>query len=431
MDKLEAAKKALEEARTRAADAARALEDATADDVEELESTFAETEDEVRKAESEVEKQERIASAIKAAVPVAPIKVTKEDPTYTAARARMDGLSFFRDLITAKNDTKAAGRLERARKEYLETRVDGDSTTTYGGYFIPPLYMGELWAELPRAGRPFADKLPKLPLPDVGNTITIPRVTTGSAVAEQTADTVGVTQTTLQASEVTSSLVTISGKNDYSRQAIERTFPGLDQIIFSDLSRAYNAELDSQALGGSGSSGQHLGLRNVGSIGSLTYTDASPSQAKVVGQILNAVQTVYTNRFMQPDLIVMHPRRAAWLADPNANTNFSLFQQGPMFHAVGEMDKGFVGSISGIPVLIDPNVTTTQGASTNQDEIYVVYSPDFVLFEGDVNQVAYEEVLSANLEIRLMVWAYSFLVLGREPTAICKIGGTGLVAPTF
>ena len=102
-----------------------------------------------------------------------------------------------------------------------------------------------------------------------------------------------------------------------------------------------------------------------------------------------------------------------------------------MFHAAGEQNQGFVGSISGIPVLIDPNVTTVQGATTNADEIYVVYTPDFYFLEGDVQQVAYEEVLSANLEIRLQVWAYSFLVLSREPTAICKIGGTGLVAPSF
>jgi len=426
MDRLEIAQRTLAEAREKAASAADAFDEATEENLEELETAFTEAEAEVTRANAEVEKQERIARAKKASPIVEPIVLGNEEKTY-----RADGqFSYFADILNAKNDRSASERLERNTREVFAEKRVGDSTTTYGGYFIPPLYEGGLWAELPRAGRPFADILPKMALPDVGNTITIPAVTTGAAVAVQ-ADNGAVTSTTMQASQVTSNLVTIAGMNDYSRQAIERSFPGLDQIIFNDLIRAYNQKLDDQLLNGTGANNQLLGLRNVVGITELTYNDASPNQAKVVGQILNAVQTVFTTRFLQPTHIIMHPRRAAWLADPNGNTNFPLFQQGAMFHASGSQDNGFVGTLSGIPVVVDPNVTAVYGATTNADQIYVVYNPDFVLMEGETHQVAFEEVLSGNLEIRLQVYGYVFGILNRQPTSICVLSGTGLVSPAW
>jgi hypothetical protein len=41
---------------------------------------------------------------------------------------------------------------------------DLSTTVTAGGNFVPPQYLGELYAELPRPGRQFADAIGSKPL---------------------------------------------------------------------------------------------------------------------------------------------------------------------------------------------------------------------------------------------------------------------------
>ena len=56
---------------------------------------------------------------------------------------------------------------------------------------------------------------------------------------------------------------------------------------------------------------------------------------------------------------------------------------------------------------------------------------DILLFEGILRTRALSEVLSGTLQVRLQVYAYSAFIPGRQPKAISKINGTGLIAPTF
>jgi HK97 family phage major capsid protein len=431
---LEKAQRKASEAEIRfneALDAIENLDDTATDErVAELDTELDEAERSLSAARTEVERYERVYAAREAAPALAGpeskderITVGEEEKTY-----RKDGQnSFFRDLVFKASDPGAAERLNRHTAEMAEQRA---ITGAGGGAgFIPPVWLADEWVSVARAGRKFADKLPKMPMPPLGETITIPKVSTGVGLDVQNPENAAVSSVDITSTTITSNLVTIAGQQDVSRQSLERSYPGLDMVIFDDLMRAYDAKLDSQLLTGSGSNGQHLGLRNVSGVNTVTYTQSTPDGGTCVQQIYAAVSQVYTNRFMQPDLIVMHPRRAAWLASTLAST-FPLFQQGALFHASGDQDDGFVGSIAGIPVLTDPNVTTTQGASTNQDEIYVVYSPDFRLAEDALRQATFEEVLSGTLTVRLQLYAFSFAALHRYPKSIAIISGTGLVAPS-
>jgi hypothetical protein len=113
------------------------------------------------------------------------------------------------------------------------------------------------------------------------------------------------------------------------------------------------------------------------------------------------------------------------------STSSPLFQQGGLMQAVGEQNGGVVGTIAGLPVIIDPNIPTTDGASTNQDAVYVVHMPDLVLMEGEIRTRVMEQPLSDTLEIRLQVFGYSAFLDERYAKGIAKISGTGLVTPAF
>lgn len=339
------------------------------------------------------------------------------------------GFSFFRDLVMAKSDGGAQARLLRNQEEIRVTMEERAVSVTTDGQFIPPIYLGDQWANLPRKGRPFANVIPTFPFPPDGLTVTIPKVSGGATVAAQ-AQGGAVSSTDPTVTDVTHTLVTIAGQVDIARQAIERSFPGLDMVIFNDLMRAYDGELDRQLLNGLTGNNEHMGIRNVSSVNTEAYTDGSPTQAKLVPKLYEASSKVATNRYLPADLIVMHPSRAAWLAAGLSST-FPLFQQGALFQAVGTQNDSYVGTIAGLPVVADPNVITTANPGTNQDEIYVLHVEDLLLAESPYRSATYEDVLSGNLQVRLQLYGYSFFVADRQAKSICVVSGTGLATPSF
>lgn len=144
----------------------------------------------------------------------------------------------------------------------------------------------------------------------------------------------------------------------------------------------------------------------------ITFTNATPTAALTVPPIYNGTQSVFSNRFMPADLIVMHPRRSAFLAS-NLSSTFPLFQLGNLVQATGVQDQGMVNNFSGLGICIDANVRSTDGAGTNQDEMYVLRSQDLVLWEGDLQARVMEQVLSSTLTVRLQLYAYSAFASGR------------------
>lgn len=425
-NRIETAQAALDEAVVRMNDVAEAIE--TADDSADLtalEADFDSAVSEVEERKTALSRFERIAEARKAAPSLqseVSVSVTREEPTY-----RQDGKhSFFRDLVYQRNDVEASQRMQR---HLAETRNITGATSGGGDGFIPPQYLAQYAVEIARQGRPFANVLPSAPLPDTGNVITIPAMSTGTSVASQTEGS-SVSETDVTSTQKSYTVRTIAGQQDLSMQLIERSNPGMDQIIFRDLALAHATELDRQVIRGATGSNEHEGIRNVSSINTSTYTDASPTAAEALPKIYDALQLILSNRYLPATHIVMHPRRAAWFASSLSST-FPIFQQGGFYRGVGEQDGGIVGTLAGLPVVVDANIGVTYGSGTNEDEIYVVRADDMVLMETPLVTRVADQVLSGTLEVRLQVWNYSAFAGSRYPKGIAKISGTGLTAPTF
>lgn len=405
--------------------AVEALSTAAPDaDTAPLEARCAETEAELDRRTKIVDDLEKINEAREATHVITEervdIKVGREEATY-----RPDaGVSFFRDLALANRDADAAQRLQRHKAE-TETR----NVSSASNGFIPPVYLGGLMAEVARPGRPFANALPKAPLPQSGTSFTVPRLATGVTVAAQT-DGGAVSETDATTNVVTTYVRTIAGQQDISQQLLDRSEPAFDQVIFRDLVKAYDADLDRQCISGVAVSNEHVGIASVSSINTVTYTSSTPTGAELLPKIYDAAQKIASNRYQYPTHIVMHPRRAAALA-ASLGTSFPIFQQGGLFQAAGTQDGAFVGTIAGLPVIADANVTTTSGAGTNQDEIYLIYADDLVLMEGDLRFRTLDAPLSGTLEVRLQAFGYSAFLSERYPKGIAKISGTGLATPSF
>jgi len=363
------------------------------------------------------------------------VVVTNEPLTYTEENR---SVSFFQDLYNSQynGDIEASDRIRRHRQEMAVEQRDG-STANYAGLVVPQ-YLTELAAELSRAGRPFADQCTSLPLPDSGMTINISRVTTGSSAAMQASENDAVSETDIDDTLLTADVRTIAAGQQVSRQAVERG-TGIDALIAADMMGAVATVLEDQVLNGSGSSGNMLGLSNISGINSVTYTDGSPTGAELYSKIVDGIQQINSNRFAGADLIVMHPRRLAFLQAetdssgrplvvPTQNVPQNALGTGPV------AGYGVTGaSVAGLPVVTSGKISTAAGSGGNEDVIFIVRRGDMLLFEdaGQPAMVRMDQTAGLNLTVTLVAYQYACFIGGRYPASVSMISGTGLVAPTF
>ncbi|MFD4557603.1 phage major capsid protein [Streptomyces sp. NPDC058469] len=377
------------------------------------------------------------------------VAVTSEPAVY-----RKGGqTSYFRDLFRAqmKGDSSAIERLSRNDREvtdHLERISRGAEeamagmearalTTTdgAGGEFVPPLWMINDYIALARGGRVIADQVRPMALPPGTDSISLPRVATGTATAEQTSQNTAVQNTDATTNSVTAAVATIAGQQVVAQQLLDQSPINMDQILLADLAADYAVKADAFVI--NNNAANKLGLLNVSGLNAVTYTDATPTTAEVYPKVADGIQQIHTGRFLPGDKIFMHPRRWAWftaavdtagrpLVTPLANMPQNVLAQ--MGAVVSE---GLVGSLQGLPVYVDPNIPINLGAGTNEDRIIILRSTDVIFFEGTPQAEAFRETKADQLSVLLRFYNYAALHASRYAKSISVIAGTGLITPTF
>lgn len=383
------------------------------------------------------------------------VTVKSEPLTYQRGDNRQ---SYFQDLgkvIVGGGDAEAQRRLVRHAAEVRERAeaedranpgtIDGEQvgverrdlsrTDGSGGYFVPPAWMVDEYVALARASAVTANLVNNRPLPTGTDSINVPKVSTGTAVAVQTADNASVQETDLADTYVTLPVRTIAGQQDVALQALEQSPIAFDEMVFGDLTGDHAAKKDQQVLYGSGSSGQVVGLYNITSVDTTAYTDASPTLPELYPKVADSVNEVSTNRYLPPQAIIMHPRRWFWACAQVDSTGRPFIvptAQGPYNALAGQAGvaaEGPVGTMLGVPVYIDANVQTT--VSSTYDVIYVTRPSDHWLFESSIRTRVLPEVGSGTLTVRLQLYSYLAFTAERYPRATSLVVGSGTTTPTF
>lgn len=416
-------------------------------------TAFDSAEAEVAEADADLQRVRRMADARARFTDLPEVGGTGEaarvnggDAVYRRFEGRADNpadpaFHFLRDVYRAscRGDATAMQRLQRHWEQSqaaggIEARADqGNTTDTSGGEFVPPLWLQSEWVRLPRAGRPAAQAIQNRPLPPGTDSINLPKLTTGTAMGVQT-EAGTVTSQAIVTASVTAALQTMAGQIDVSQQLVDRSNPTVDSILFDDLTLAYDSKIDNAVLNSTVTNGK--GLLQLTGINAVTYTDSSATVAELYPYLGSAEQAIATAIFMAPDLWIMHPRRWYWLATQVDTTGRPLVVPAgaPGFNAAALQDRvaaeAVVGMLAGLPVVIDSQIPTTGGVSTNQDQIIGLRSNLPILFEDSSPRLrAHEQVLDGTLQVRLQLYNYFALLPGRLPTAISAISGTGLTNP--
>lgn len=339
---------------------------------------------------------------------------------------------------------EAAERIHRSNLEQRDLMRDSGihlrdvGTSAFAGLTVPQ-FLIDLYAPFLRAGRPVANMVRRDQLPEKGMTLSISRLTTGTAVAEQATENAAVQETDEDDTKLDVSVRTYAGQQDVSRQALERS-EGVEDITYADLAAAYATKLDSAIINQDGTSGMHLGIRSTVGIVAVTYTDASPTLAELYPKGADAMQQVNGGIFTGATAWVMHSRRWGWFTAALDSTSrpFVVPDASGPFNPLAVGDAGEYGQVvgrwHGKPVVLDDNIPTNLGAGTNEDVILGLRSPELLLWEegdGAPRRLKFEETAGGNLTVKLVVYGYSAFTAGRYPKAAAVISGTGLVTPTF
>lgn len=411
--------------------------------IRQLDGDLARIDERIAELSDEAERSATVtagAAAVKRAA--ARVDSVREGRTYD----RRNGRSYLQDLarvqLNMDTDGGARERLMRHAQDVAEAAAspeyrDLSRTDGSGGYGVPPLWLMSQYIDLARAGRAYANIVNNQPLPPGTDSLNIPKVSTGTATAVQTADNGAVAETDMTDTFINAPVRTIAGQQDVAIQLLDQSPISFDEVIFRDLVADYATKTDLQVISGSGSSGQVTGIRATSGITTITYTSATPTVAQLYSKIADAVQRVHTLRFMPPTAIVMHPRRWAYLLAASDSNGRPLVvpNAGNPQNAIATLGavaaEQVVGQMHGLPVVTDPSMPTTLGAGTNEDVVHIVRASDLLLYESGIRTRVLPEVGSGNLTVRLQCFGYLSFTAARYPASVVEIGGSGMAAPSF
>jgi HK97 family phage major capsid protein len=399
--------------------------------------------DEVRTAE---DREARAAEARVAAgeagkaVVASPAVVTSEPTVYRKGDVEN---SYFRDLFNARTngDRSAMERLIRNDKELraLSTVPASGGTAGFGGDFAPPKWIISDFAALARAGRKFADSIGPMALPSGISSVNLPKILTGTSTAKQATNNTALSQTDLTTGFVTSGISTYGGKQVVAMQLLQQSGIPFDEVVLADLAADYARTFDKAVIGGTGTAGDLLGVYTyfaANGTTNVTYTDASPTPAKLYSKIAGAIAGIETTRFVAPDVIWMTPARwNSFLGASDANGRPLVVPSMTAFNPIAVSDgviaQGNVGTMLGLPVITDANIPSNIGAGTNQDVVLVGVRSDLRLWEGALQTEAFTATYADSLGVLFRAHAYSAQIPGRYTTSVSVISGTGLVPYAF
>ncbi|MGW5852092.1 phage major capsid protein [Streptomyces sp. NPDC055254] len=366
------------------------------------------------------------------------MRVTSEERTYTRENDP-HGKQFLMDVSRQflLSDVEAQGRLARHMHEERVERAAFMQRATNTGAFtglVVPQYLTDLYAPATAALRPFADICNRHALPESGMSVNISRITTASSAALQASENAAVSETDMDDTLLTIPVQTAAGQQTVSRQAIDRG-QGIEDVTMQDLFNRVHTVLDNTLINQA-----TTGLTNVAQANA--YTDASPSGAEAYPKILSAAAGVEAAMLAmgRPTHAVMHSRRWYWLSSQMSSTWPMINWTGIPAQSIGQGNSsssygsGVRGVLPcGLEVIVDNNIGTGLGAGTNEDEIYVVPAMECHLWEDEEAplMIRAEQTKAASLGVLLVAYKYFAYTFGRYPNAMQKIGGTGLVTPTF
>ena len=345
------------------------------------------------------------------------VHVRSEPEIYRRDAHPSERFSFFRDLLHAQmdHDRDSAGRLER---HDLQMRAAG--TTTTGAGVVPPSWLFNEFAIIAHGARPWADTLRRVGITDANPVNIGIQQSPGAVVGVQAGENTAPADGNFNATILTTSPKTYTGKVDVSRQLVDGSNPAVDGIVYADCMGAYNEQIESAVVTAFEGAASYAAT--------ILYPGTAPVYTNLFDAFIDAGASIRKHRKAPPKVVLCSEGAWAFMAKEKDTAGRPLVTtgyHGPM-NAYGLGEAVTYGQIAGEVVGLQ---VVPSWAQVTDNHIFVVKVDDCLLLESSTFNFRYEEVLGPE-SIRLGVWGYAAAVVGRYAMSIAKIdAGSTIPAP--
>jgi HK97 family phage major capsid protein len=329
-----------------------------------------------------------------------------ELPKRAEARARAAATAYEAAFYSTPADRRAMDAALAAGFRPFERR--GISTTpSQGGYLAPPVYLVDEYVPFARAAAAFSSDWHPMVLPPATSEVNVPRLAVGTGTGPQN-DLAPVVSRDIQDSLVSTPVRQVAGNADVSYQWLEQgsgsAGHGVDEMIYADLTADIAQNTDGQALLGSNTSGQLLGVWPAGAIAAangILQADTSTTSSQT-WTVASEGNSLHVNAAQLVSLARRIRNRGdgwSWYWHP---WTWSLYtaqvdsQGRPLVNdQCGDLPDGVAGYYQNIPVRLDANIPTTFGGATSAPYIGPITDGQYAAYPGVGSGNSYTPLLLA------------------------------------
>ena len=350
-----------------------------------------------------------------------------------------------RDDFGIRTDPGAVERMESHIKEMWSVAKERATLSSNLGAIVTPQYLLDLYAAGLYNGRVSAMMCARYPLPAVGTSFTIPRITTKANTGIQAVQNTDVTESSPAVTDLVLGMSTVAGFVDMSMQAIDRGVM-VESLVSNEVLGAYNEDANHQVLYGNGAATQQRGIFSyIGgayTADATEYADATPTVIEFWQHLVLLAARVSSQRKLAADIMIMSPLTWGIMYSAIDADNRPLFQWllGTSVNVVGVGDPGManvamptaVGVIAGVPVVTDPALvdtfTDTAATGGTQKRVLVAHRGDMLLLENSMGPVSatYRATEAKKLTNTLVVYGYMSFTCERYNQGVAYQYGTGM-----
>jgi HK97 family phage major capsid protein len=382
---------------------------------------------------TEAHEAETRAAAVSALAPIPPqvratgnASATDRDPGHYRTMAEGGTNSFFGDMYRAQylRNTESQTRLDEHSRA-LSVGAGSGNTQASGG-IVPPKWLTDLYLPLSRQNRIAANLVTHLDLGNDPRPLVLPKQTAGTdAVVGATGEGQAVTSTdAFNTATETLTPAAISGEQVVTRQLVDSSTPGVDQLIAADLLAVYDAQIEALVcaafVAAATADTAAFAHDTAGAVaaGWWNYAPAGSGPAGV-NALIDAQTAVWQRRFKPATGIVVNPRRFGAIRKLVDLQGRPLLTPYSPQNNVGTNDQsvnGAAGELEGLPVY----VTTGLGTTAYPESHIVGVLSDTILAESDLMQFRFEEVQGPG-KIVLGVWRYAGVLVRQSGNGYSKV----------
>jgi HK97 family phage major capsid protein len=339
--------------------------------------------------------------------------VTERDPGHYRSVSEGGQNSFFGDMYRAQfnRDVAAQTRLDEHSRA-LTVGASSGSNHQGGSGIVPPKWLTDLYLPLSRQNRVVANLVTHLDLGNDPRPLVLPKQTAGTdaVVAAQTEGTAVSGTDAFNTSTETLTPNAVAGQQTVSRQLIDSSTPGVDQLIAADLLSVYDAQIESLVVNALVAAAGAAVTTFAAETNFQGVTSAAGSAA--YNSVIDMETAVWKARFLPATAVIASPTRYGYfrkLVDLQGRPILGAY--GPM-NAIGTdgtsaTPNGLVGEVAGLPFYVTSALSV---AALSAETYLAARSSDTILAESDLMQFRFEEVQGPQ-NIVLGLWRYAGVIV--------------------